>query len=306
MEIAVGLRTGESISAIAKRLGRHDSTISKEIKLNSIVVDGELFYEPETAQQRTEARFKALKNGSKKNDRTKEYIQQRLLNFHSPEAIASELKKEKDVVAVGFKTIYRWIKEGYLDIGDMKSQVLLRRKGKKYQRRQLGKVSSKKSIHTRPKVVEKRCRLGDFEADTIVSAKNGTACLVTLVCRASGYLMAKMVPQRTSKLVGDALISMLKHCTVHTITTDNGTEFADYERVEKKLKAEFYFADPYASWQRGSNENTNGLLRYFFPKGTDFSQLSKGLLKMAVDMINKRPMKRHGWKSREHVYHLLI
>jgi len=165
-----------------------------------------------------------------------------------------------------------------------------------YDRR--GKLPNRVSIEERPQLVEQRERLGDWEVDTLVG-KGHRGALVSLVERKSRYTLLQPVTQRLANLVADATISLLHPFAdvVHTITGDNGKEFAEHVRIAETLKANFYFAHPYSAWERGTNENTNGLLRQYFPKKTDFSKVAQSETKVAVDRLNHRPRKCLDFKS---------
>ena len=154
-------------------------------------------------------------------------------------------------------------------------------------------------------MVEQRQRLGDWEIDTLVG-KGHRGALVSLVERKSRYTLLQPVPQRLANLVADATISLLHPLAglVHTITGDNGKEFADHARIAEALKANFYFAHPYSAWERGTNENTNGLVRQYFPKTTDFSKVTPSATKTAIDRLNHRPRKCLDFKSPFEVFFL--
>ena len=155
------------------------------------------------------------------------------------------------------------------------------------------------SITERPAEVETRERLGDWEGDTVHGVGGN---LVTLVDRKSGYLSAYPVKRRTRRQVTRAINLLLQGHAVHTLTLDNGREFAGHERIALRSHCQVYFADPYSSWQRGTNENTNGLLRQYFPKGSDFSKLTVAAVNQVAARINLRPRKRLGWKTPYEVY----
>ena len=154
-----------------------------------------------------------------------------------------------------------------------------------------------KSIHERPEVANNRERIGDWEIDTVVGPKGTTSVLVTVVDRCSRKLLAKVEPNRKAQTVTKALLSLLENEIVYSITADNGKEFSNYEELEEKLRVPVYFADPYCSWQRGTNENTNGLLREYIPKGKDIQTVTQEELDHYVYLINTRPRKVLGFKT---------
>ncbi|WP_330932733.1 IS30 family transposase [Erysipelothrix rhusiopathiae] len=180
-----------------------------------------------------------------------------------------------------FSTIYRWIHLGLIVKGDMKK---LRRKGKfKIPQETRGRFNIGKTINKRPKSVYKREEIGHWEADTVESGRIGhkrksSYCLVTLVERKSRYTLSTVLPNRKEESVTQAIIEMvstLPSYMVNTITCNRGKEFSGYEKIEEALSCDIYFADPYCSWQRGTNENTNGLLREYYPKGMDLSLVTE-------------------------------
>ena len=204
-----------------------------------------------------------------------------------------------------FKTIYNWLYCGLLTGSSVKN---LRHKGKRQKNKttyqnQKAKDMKERSIWKRPKEVKNRERIGDFEIDTIVAPHdNSKACLVTIVDRRSRYAIVRKVEDRKAETVKECLIDTLKNIKVHTLTSDRGVEFYEFKEIEEKLNINYYFADPYSSWQRGTNENANGLIREFFPKKTDFTKISDEELQKKVDLINNRPRKCLGWKTAKEVY----
>ncbi|MNQ35646.1 Integrase core domain protein [compost metagenome] len=212
------------------------------------------------------------------------------------------MKLEQPDQAVSHEWIYRFI-----DVDKRGGGLLylnLRHRRKRYRKRygshdRRGKLHNRVSIAERPVEVEARERLGDWEGDTVHGVGGN---LVTLVDRKSGFLSAYPVKRRTRRQVTRAINLQFKGHVVHTLTLDNGKEFAGHERIALKSRCQVYFADPYASCQRGTNENTNGLLRQYFPKGSDFSALTVESVNRVVAKINLRPRKRLGWKTPYEVY----
>ena len=153
--------------------------------------------------------------------------------------------------------------------------------------------------------MDKRARLGDWEGDTIASGAGGLAGLVTLTERLSRYTLAQHVQRRQAEPVGQAIIEMLRPHPRrrHTLTLDNGKEFAEHRWVHRRLKTKVYFADPHSPWQRGLNENHNGLLRHYFPKGSDLGMASEEQVLQAVYRLNHRPRRCLGWKTPHEVFH---
>lgn len=294
--IARYLKDKVSIPVIAELIGRSPSSVYREIERNS---DEHGHYDPSLAEVKATLRKKNKKNHLKYSEEQKQKIEPCLLQRWSPEQIVGYYREQGESF-VCHKTIYRWLRKGKLLHGDISC---LRRKGKKYKRRtDVNRMSGGKSIHDRPQEAKKRERIGDWELDTVVGCKGTTACLVTIVDRKSRYLKATLLPDRKAFRVARAIETLLKEDVVHTLTADNGKEFSDFYQVEEALNTDVFFADPYASWQRGTNENTNGLLREFIPKGIDISTFTNEQVQEFVYMINTRPRKVLKFKTNEQVY----
>ena len=218
-----------------------------------------------------------------------DYIKEKLLLTWSPEQIANtpcELKMPST------RTIYRWIYEKYIDV----NLKVLRRKGKSHGNKETrGKFNLGKTIRKRDKSVYKRQEFGHWEADTVVSGRGKSkACFATLAERKTRYYIAVKMPNRNADTMAKAIISALSElpdAAVKTITCDRGAEFANWQTIEKELNCSIYFADPYCAWQKGTNENLNGLLREFYPKGRNLSRVSPATLKKNLALINARPKK---------------
>lgn len=302
--IANFLDLGWSIRKIAKYLNRNASTISREIKRNSI--DGK--YLAHIANEtylnnRMNCGAKLKSNNSK----LIKYIEHALNKTWSPEQIAGRLRldyKDDKSMRVEFKTIYRWIYKKIIVKGNVN---ILRRKGKSLKPKETrGKFNIGKSIKDRPKEVRKRETIGHWELDTVVSSRGKSkACLSTFVERKSRYLIAQAMDNRKSttfNLHCFKAFESIPSKLVKTFTVDRGKEFAGYNEIEEKLNISIYFADPYASWQRGSNENTNGLLREFYPKKFDFATITQEELDIVINIINNRPRKCLGYKTPTEVF----
>lgn len=291
--IELYLQENKSISLIAKRLNRSRSTISREIKRNR--TDGT--YQAERAHDQAITRSQT-RNASKGTHALFEEISHCLQLSWSPEQISGRMNRERKQT-VSFKTIYRWLYAGILYANPV---LMLRQKGKRRQPEDTrGKIKCGKSIHIRPKEAEERQVLGYWELDTMLSSRGKSkGCLATFVERKTRYLIALPIPNRTAASMNQSIRTVgatLPEHAFHSATCDRGKEFAQHEQIEKEVGIDVYFADAYSSWQRGTNENTNGLLREFFPKGTDFLQISEEELSQAVDSINHRPRKCLKWLS---------
>ena len=224
----------------------------------------------------------------------KTYIKSKLKEDWSPEQIAGRMKIDNGL-SICHETIYRYIYYNKLRGGRLYKH--LRHKNKKYHNRsnayqRRGIIIDRISIDKRPKIVEKKNRIGDFEIDTVIG-RHHVGALVTVVDRKSKFAIIRKVASKQAKEVTKALIDMLQPLKpiTKTITSDNGKEFAYHKEVSEALDANFYFAHPYSSWERGLNEHTNGLIRQYLPKKTEFTQVSKEEIITIQDKLNHRPRK---------------
>ncbi|MCE4967182.1 IS30 family transposase [Staphylococcus chromogenes] len=286
-----------SLRAIAKRLNRSVSTISREIKRNKSNHN----YVAETAQTNYETRKKNCGRPSKLTNELINTIIHHLKLRWSPEQIVGRLLQNN----ICFKTIYRWINANSFTLDLF---PYLRHKGKRQQPKETrGRFNVGKPISQRPKSIKKRNSFGHWEADTVVSSRGKSkGCLATFAERKSRYYICFLMPDRSSKSMEVAikqLISSLPNDAVKTITVDRGKEFSCYKNIESQFDVDIYFAEPYSAWQRGTNENSNGLLREFFPKKTDLAKVTQEELDYALNSINHRPRKCLNWKTS---YEILI
>ena len=287
---------GVSFRQIAKTIGRNVSTIKREIDRNYTSKHHQYTnYYPQTSQKKYEKRISKAHNIVQFPLEMIQIIEQRIKETWSPEQIAAFYK---DQGFPCYKTIYKWINEGTIINGNKK---LLRRKGKGGWYETRGKFNKGKSIRKRDKKIFKRADYGHWELDTVVSGRGKTkTCFITLVERKSRFYKAIKSPNRQADVVARLIIDYLKQYPselVKTITTDNGTEFADWQTIEKELNCEVYFCDTFCAWQKGSNENSNGLLREFFPKGYNLSRYTQVYIDKKVNLINNRPRKCNNWIS---------
>ncbi|MDP2642798.1 MAG: IS30 family transposase [Candidatus Peregrinibacteria bacterium] len=289
---------------IAEILNRPESTISKELARNK-GKNGKYsvkIAKKKLKKRRTKANQKFKKLCSKSS--LKQYVIRKLKKYWSPQQIAAKLSQKG--LKLCHETIYQFV---YNERSDLKKY--LRGKKGKYRRRhgtvdreKYREEAKKRRIDTRPKIVEKRARIGDWEGDTVRGGDKKSA-LLTHVDRKSGYLLANRLERalaekvRTTTIAEFSKLSKKKLCT---ITYDNGSEFSEHETTGIWLKTAIYFAYPYHSWERGTNENTNGLLRQFFPKGTDFTKITDFDLQKVVKLINNRPRKRLNYHTPQEVF----
>lgn len=282
------LKLGKKPSEIARELNRNRSSISREINRNKNQ-NGE--YNPVGATRKYKERRKNSKRKYRIQKGTKlyEYILKRLLLYWSPELIATEWNRDHPKEKISFSTIYDAIYRKVFESILPKSHLRRRGKRKKSNRSKYNSIHPEHTIHERPEEVNNRSRCGDWEGDTVRSSP-GKGCIVTFVDRKSRKLICAKSDDMSSKSVLRATLKAFEGITsVKSITLDNGSEFALFKEIEKELGTTVYFADPHSPWQRGTNENTNGLLRFFFPKGFDFTTISDEQLQEVVNLINSRP-----------------
>lgn len=285
-------KNGISQCAIAIQLSVHPSTVGRELKRNN----GKRGYRYKQAQSFSYNRRKRASSTPRKMTNTVvSIVEKNLCDYQwSPEQISGWLRRNMKV-SISHERIYQHIWNDKHDGGTLYKH--LRHNGKKYNKRKgknagRGLIPNRVDIDERPTIVEKKTRVGDWEIDTIIG-KNHIGALVSMVDRASKYTKLVLIENKKSHTVTDAIRKALKPLSdvVHTLTADNGKEFAGHEKTAKSLKADFYFAHPYCSWERGLNEHTNGLIRQYFPKKTFFDKISKREVQKVENLLNLRPRK---------------
>lgn len=296
--IAQMQRAGKMQTQIADRLGRSKSTISRELRRNR----SRNGYWAVAAQRRAERRRRERPwTARMRRPEVRRYVSERLRWRWSPDQIAGRSRSDfpdDRRRQVSPPTIYAWIREEQAQ--GKQWQRFLRRLGRKrpeWEKR--GRLPTTVSIEGRPAVVDRRSRFGDWEGDTIVGA-NRRGGAVTLVERKSGYLLLGKVPNLQAATVRQAAAK--RYATTpaalrKTLTLDNGKEFAEHEQLEVEAALKVYFAKPYSAWQRGTNENTNGLVRQFFPKGTDLANIPEHQFTRVQQLLNDRPRKRLDYRT---------
>ena len=300
------LSEGYSFRKIAAILERSPSTISREVNRNKAKYkphnkpDNKYWYNHWRAQnlyirRRREQVRAALQPGTAQWD----YIVTNLQLYWTPEEIAGRAKLEEDF-SISYNTIYRAVDSGLIPKAIKKFMRFKSKRNKKRRKDdKRGRISDTVSISERPEEVETRLTFGHWEGDTVLG-KRKTGCIGTLVERASGFTLAFKLDNAKAENFNKAAVkafSSLPKILKKTLTVDNGTEFMLHKELAKALDMDIYFCDPYSPWQRGSNENTNGLLRQFFPKNTSFKDVSDEQISIALDLINNRPRKRFGFRS---------
>ena len=290
------LRAGHTQTNIASILGRHKSTISRELKLGT----GLCNYRPKQACALAAKRAKSSRNASQIAPWVLNMARYMLNLQWSPVQIAGKLP-------ISHETLYLRIYADQAHKGQLYKNLRCQKKrrkryGKGHERR--GQIVGRRSIEQRPAHIESRSQIGHWEADTVIGVNHKQA-IVTLVERKSGYAVIAKVQNKTAKLVSKAVVKLLEpfKAKVKTLTYDNGKEFAKHAWIDKKLSSTGYFARPYCSWQRGSNENFNGLLRQYVPKKRLMSTVTDEEITMIQNRLNHRPRKRLGFKTPHEVFH---
>ena len=299
-----------SLSQIARELGVHRSTISREVKRNT-AADFKGLYCYGVAQKAADTRrsnASAKKKFGRLTGEVTAYIHQRLQVHTSPDVIAGEMRL-KQCVAVSKNTIYRYIQQDRQNGGAL--YRLLPHHGKPYRPPNKDvkvKIIGRIGIEQRPPIVDQKQELGHFEADTIFGLSQ-KSFLLTLVDKATKSSIIRKLPDKRSETVVAAFQDIVNNTLYDfkTITSVNGTEFSQHDEIAKITRADFYFARPYHSWERGLNEHTNGLIRRFYPKGTDFNQVSDDEIAQLEHILNTRGRPSLGYKSPNDVFleHLL-
>jgi IS30 family transposase len=283
---------------IAKVIGVHKSTVSRELRRNR----GLRGYRPNQAHQLAVSRRD--KSRTRIGALTWALIETLIRQEWSPEQVSDSLK-DNHGLQISHEWIYQYILMDKHAGGDLHRHLRCQKKRRKrygsYDRR--GKLKNRVSIDERPAIVDTRQRLGDWEVDTIIG-KGHRHAVVSLVERKSRLALLRKVESRTAQAVADAVVELMKSLPVrtHTITADNGKEFADHERIAKELKTDIYFAHPYSSWERGTNENTNGLVRQYFPKKHSFAMITETDIDFVMERLNNRPRKCLGFKTPNQVF----
>lgn len=291
------LKLGLSGKDCALKLGRSPSTVSNEISRNCDILEGEL-YCAKIAHQRSLTRKRKPPKKLEVDLQLQRYTVDKLLLSWSPEQISGRLKSELGYKVIHFDTIYWWIYQERKDLviwlRHGKKRKWRRRKGTKI-REKLRELAKKRWIHERPKIIDKRKRLGDWEGDTMVGIQGEKERLATYTDRKSGFLACRKLESGTAQdfqIATKVAFSKIPKKKKLSLTFDNGVEMSYYESIERDTKITIYFAHPYSSWERGTNENTNGLLRSYFPKKSSFKYLTQKQIDKAVKEINNRPRKR--------------
>lgn len=294
---------GISLTEIGEHLGKDKSVVSRELKRNSDQRSGE--YRAELAQKKTEDRHKTKAKHIQFTEEVKKNVLHYLKQDYSPEQISGRAELE-GLECVSAERIYQFIWADKRAGGTLYKH--LRTKGKKYRKRgnskdTRGQIVGRVDIDLRPKIVEQKERIGDLEIDLIIG-KNHKQAFVTINDRATGVLRMGKVSSKEACEIEAKTLELLEdwQAIIHTITSDNGKEFANHKNIAEKLNIDYYFAKPYHSWQRGANENLNGLIRQYFPKKSDFEQITEKQILDVQKQLNNRPRKRFGYKTPNEIF----
>lgn len=317
-KIQRGFWEGKSMRSIAFELDRSPSSISRELKRN--FPKEHKVYTSRLAQER--AKTKIMLRGKRKRLKCKlirNYVIAYLKKDYSPEQISGTLPLKHPGHSISPEAIYQFIyaqyyRDGYGECHGLDLRMYLKRRHKQRRRKYLpfpketGRIQGIKRICERPKVVEERSRIGDWEGDSMVSKKSFVG-LNTLVERKSGYVLISKISRvgkTETALAVKQRLGSLSHTYRKTLTLDNGKENTAFKEIEKHLGIHIYFANPYHSWERGTNENTNGLIRYYLPKGTDFATIHLQTIKAIEHKLNHRPRKRLQWKTPYQIFNEVL
>jgi IS30 family transposase len=298
---------GYSRKSICEVIGKDKSVLSRELRRNSD--SRNRVYKSDLAQKKYEKRQSEKPKKQYFTSVIQEQAEAGLKSYLSPEQIVGLAKKKNDA-CVSVERIYQHVWADKKKGGEL--HTYLRSKGKKYCSRgqykdKRGQIIDRIGIENRPEIVEKRERFGDLEIDTIIG-KNHQGAIVTINDRATGCLRMKRLDSKEAEPLKEATITLLEEWKpfLNTITADNGKEFAAHKGISEALEVDFFFARPYHSWERGSNENLNGLIRQFTPKKTDFSELTDEFIKQVEDILNNRPRKRYNYETPNEKFNQLI
>jgi IS30 family transposase len=292
------VQLGTTKADIALDLDVHLSTIYRELNRNRDQRDKS--YKAPLSDRKCRERHKMKAKHISFTPEVRAMVESQLLKDLSPEQI-SGFASVNNLPCVSPERIYQYVWNDKVRKGSLYKH--LRNKGRKYRKRgslkdSRGLIVNRIGIEKRPLIVDQKTRIGDLEVDTVIG-KNHLGALVTINDRATGMLKMKLVKTKEAKVVKEAVIELLEDWKpfIHTITSDNGKEFAAHEQIAEALNVDFYFAKPYHSWQRGANENLNGLVRQYFPKKTDFQFITKTDVEKVMSILNDRPRKRFQYKS---------
>ena len=293
-------RSGHGVAEIARVMERHRSSIYREIERNSIQIQERSTYCPSKAQKKRNGRSWLSRRGRQHEAWQYARVEQLLKQQWSPEQVADTLKKDGEF-QISFQTIYRHVRRDWRAQGSLYLELRRRYKRRKrhYGLERRGRLPGKRMIDERPAEVESRLQVGHWEIDTVKGAAGNKHCIVTLVERATGYVLIGKLSSCTVKETNRRIIALIKGSRLPflTLTSDNGTEFNGYAEIEAATGVVVYFARPHHPWERGTNENTNGLIRQYLRKGDSMENLTQRRCHQIGLTLNTRPRKRYGYDT---------
>lgn len=311
-ELSALLQAGLPKKDIAHQLRKHRTSLWRELNRNPSSKEKKR-YNARKAKQATKDRRITANARFRKFDHNPwlcRYVVGKIKKCWSPEQIAGRLRKQYPLDKsrqVGKDSIYKFIYEKRQDLVKYlrcRKGKYRRRYGTRIREKQREELKKKRRIDQRPEIVETKARIGDWEGDTVIGTDR-KAAILTHVERASGLLLADKLERATGEITKEKTIQSFKYISKnkkHTVTYDNGSEFSEHELMERETGLAVYFAYPYHSWERGANENANGLLRQFFPKKTPFADITQEQIQKAVRLLNSRPRKRHNYLTPYEVF----
>jgi len=300
-QIEILKKAGKNQKEIAELLGVSAPTISRELKRNK----GQKGYRPKQAQIKADKRKKQAAKALKMTPALIILIEARIVMDWSPEQVSGQLKEELGIL-ISHERIYQHIWIDKRHGGALYKHLRQSNKKRKKQygsKDKRGQIRNRVSIDERPTIVAEKTRIGDWEIDTVIG-QNHQGALVTIVDRVSKFTLIKKVDSKHAEVVTAATITLLQPYLdkTLTITADNGKEFAGHETIKEQLNADVYFAHPYHSWERGLNENTNGLIRQYFTKGSSFENITDDEVEVVMNKLNHRPRKTLKFKTPHKVF----
>lgn len=294
-----------TVNEIARFMNRHRSTIYREVNRNKCNDDR---YRCFKAQRRTNGRRRRSRRNAHFGPADWTIVNKLLRADLSPEQISGQLGKEA-ILNISHETIYKHVWQDRVNGGTLHRHLRCfpkqrRKRYRSYDSR--GRLAGKRNISERPPEAELRLRIGDWEVDTVMGSKD-QHCIFTMVERKTGYLLIGKLERRTTEALTNRAIALIRsqRRPVISMTADNGTEFHDYKTIEKATGVIFYFANPHHSWERGTNENTNGLIRQYLPKRKSMAQITQRHCNRIAAKLNNRPRKRLGFRTPKECYELL-
>jgi IS30 family transposase len=297
-------KAGYGNSEIARDLGVHPSTIGRELKRNSSPVHQR--YGAKVAQEISSLRKSINSKASKKlKNELEDLVIRYIKRDWSPEQVSATLRIKYDL-SLSYVSIYQYIELDRQNGGALHTHLRFygKKRRAKYGKKSKVRIKERVSISERPSIVDKKIRIGDFEIDTIIG-KGKQGAITTIVDRASAFVKISIPTSKRAKdIESETTRLMLPHKQrTHTITSDNGLEFANHKAIANTLDCDYYFCHPYSSWERGLNEYTNGLIRQYFPKGSSFTDITQERIQEVENKLNHRPRKTLGWRTPYEVFY---